>query len=55
MHKSDDMTSFDHTPFRDVIHRWNLEPVNPELEVSPPKQPIVWWIENTTPIEFMMP
>ncbi|MEC8381719.1 MAG: zinc-dependent metalloprotease [Myxococcota bacterium] len=52
MHKSDDMTSFDHTPFRDVIHRWNLEPVNPELEVSPPKQPIVWWIENTTPIEF---
>lgn len=47
-----DMTSFSATPYRDVIHRWHLEKKNPGAEVSDPVEPIVWWIENTTPEEF---
>ena len=42
----------DPTPYRDLIHRWNLEKKNPEQERSEVKEPIVWWIENTTPLEF---
>lgn len=34
------------------ITRWNLEKADPSLTVSPPKQPIVWYIEHTTPVKF---
>ena len=48
-----DMTSSDDaTPYRDMIHRWNLEKKNPDQLRSEVKEPIVWWIENTTPHEF---
>lgn len=47
-----DMTSLSHTPYRDMIHRWHLEKQDPEKELSKPVEPIVWWIENTTPVEF---
>ena len=48
-----DLTSSDDpTPYRDLIHRWHLEKKNPEQERSEVKEPIVWWIENTTPHEF---
>lgn len=48
-----DMTSPDDvTPYRDLIHRWNLEKSDPTQDISEPKEPIVWWIENTTPHEF---
>ena len=48
-----DMTSPDDpTPYRDMIHRWNLEKKNPDQLRSEVKEPIVWWIENTTPHEF---
>lgn len=47
-----DMTSFSHTPYRDVIHRWNLVKKDPSAAISEPVEPIVWWIENTTPVEF---
>ncbi len=40
------------TPFRDYIHRWHLKKKNPELEVSEPVEPITWWVENTTPVEY---
>ena len=42
----------DVTPYRDLIHRWNLKQKHPEQFVSEPVEPIVWWIENTTPHEF---
>ena len=45
-------TADDVTPYRDPIHRWNLEKKYPEQFVSVPVKPITWWIENTTPIEF---
>ncbi len=34
------------------ITRWNLEKADPNLKLSPPKQPIVWYIEHTTPVKF---
>lgn len=47
-----DMTSSEATPFRDLVHRWHLKKKNPEASISDPVEPIVWWIENTTPYEF---
>ncbi|SVA63039.1 uncharacterized protein METZ01_LOCUS115893, partial [marine metagenome] len=47
-----DMTSVRHTPYRDLIHRWNLTKKSPSAKQSEPKTPIVFWIENTTPYEF---
>ena len=34
------------------INRWHLEKADPSLKVSPPKQPIVFYIEHTTPIRY---
>jgi hypothetical protein len=50
--QSNDMTSIDQVNYRDFINRWRLEKKNPELDLSEPKKQIVWWIENTTPLEF---
>lgn len=47
-----DMTTSSATPYRDMIHRWNLVKKNPEAAISEPVNPIVWWIENTTPVAF---
>jgi hypothetical protein len=47
---------FARTANRDVtdryIARWNVEKADPKLRMSPPKEPIVWYIEHTTPIKF---
>ena len=50
--QSNDMTSIDQVNYRDFINRWRLEKKNPEMDISEPVKPIVWWIENTTPLEF---
>lgn len=34
------------------ITRWHVEKADPSLKLSPPKQPIVWYIEHTTPVRF---
>lgn len=47
-----DLTSPSATPYRDVIHRWHLEKKDKNAAVSEPVEPIVWWIENTTPHEL---
>ena len=39
-------------PFVRYVNRWHLEKQNPQAELSPPKEPIVFWIENTTPPEY---
>lgn len=48
----DDMTSTKATPFHDLIMRWNLVKKDPSAALSEPVEPIVWWVENTTPIEL---
>ncbi len=40
------------TAFVRYICRWHLEKSDPKAPISPPKQPIVFWIENTTPHEY---
>ncbi len=40
------------SPYRRYITRWNLEKQDPAAAVSPPKQPIVFWLENTIPVEY---
>jgi hypothetical protein len=40
------------TPFTRYINRWHLEKQDPTAPLSPPKKPIVFWIENTVPLEY---
>jgi len=47
-----DLTSPSHTPYRDLIMRWDLRKKDPDAALSEPVEPIVWWIENTTPVEI---
>src|SRR5205814_6480949 len=48
-----DLTS-DHSqsPYVRYIHRWQLEKSDPTAALSAPKQPIVFWLENTIPVEY---
>ncbi len=39
-------------PYTRYINRWNLEKADPKLAMSPPKEPIVFYIEHTTPIRY---
>ena len=34
------------------INRWHLEKAEPKFKQSPPKKPILFWLENTIPIEY---
>lgn len=34
------------------INRWHLEKADKSLKVSPPKEPIVFYIEHTTPVRY---
>jgi predicted Zn-dependent protease len=34
------------------INRWHLQASEPNLPLSPAKKPIVFWIENTVPLEY---
>jgi hypothetical protein len=40
------------SPKRRYIERWHLEKADPSLKLSPPKQPIIFYIEHTTPIRY---
>lgn len=48
----EDMTTDAPIPWADVIHRWRLEKRDPEAAVSEVVKPIVWWMENTTPLAY---
>jgi hypothetical protein len=50
--KITDLSADDATPYVDLIHKWNLQKKNPNLEISEPIKPIVFWLENTTPLKF---
>ncbi|RMF61717.1 MAG: DUF5117 domain-containing protein [Calditrichaeota bacterium] len=39
-------------PYTRYINRWNLEKAEPRFKKSPPKKPIVYWLENTIPVEY---
>lgn len=48
----DNLTSVKVADFKDVINRWNLVKKDPNAAISEPVEPIVWWVENTTPVEY---
>jgi len=51
--RGNDMTNKDsYTPYHDMINRWHLVKQDPSAEISDPVEPIHWWIENTTPVEY---
>jgi len=62
--KADERVGFFTTSYRDFgqfkdpetrvryINRWHLEKADPSLQVSPPKNPIVFYIEHTTPVRY---
>lgn len=47
-----DQTATSSTPYRDLVHRWHLVKKNPDAAISEPVEPITWWIENSTPLEW---
>jgi len=40
------------TSFVRYISRWRLEKADPRSKLSPPKRQIVWWVEDTVPVEY---
>ena len=48
----DNLTTVKPVNFKDIINRWNLKKKDPTAAVSEPVEPIVYWIENTTPVEY---
>jgi len=47
-----DQTSISPVPYKDLINRWNLKKKDPSAAISEPVEPLVYWIENTTPYEY---
>ncbi|OYZ01178.1 MAG: Matrixin [Sphingobacteriia bacterium 28-36-52] len=52
MQQRTDMTSVGVTPYKDMINRWYLKKKDPSAALSEPVEPIVFWVENTTPLEY---
>ncbi|MFZ9418771.1 MAG: zinc-dependent metalloprotease, partial [Sediminibacterium sp.] len=52
MEEVNDQTSISPTPYKDMIHRWHLVKKDPSAAISDPVEPLVYWIENTTPLEY---
>lgn len=42
----------DDRPYTRYINRWKLDKADPGLTLSPPKQPIVFYIDHTTPVRY---
>lgn len=47
-----DMTVAKNANYRDLVHKWNLVKKDPNAVLSEPVEPIVWWMENTTPVNL---
>jgi hypothetical protein len=49
---NDFSTDIHDTPKKRYVTRWQLEKSNAESDKSPPKKPIVFWVEKTVPREY---
>ena len=47
-----DQTATGSVPYRDLIHRWKLIKKDQNAAISEPVEPITWWMENSTPVEW---
>jgi len=45
-------SALDDTPYKRYITRWQIEKAEPKFKISKPKKPIVFWLENTIPVEY---
>ena len=45
----------DEDRFVRYINRWDLQKADPSAELSPPKKPIIFWIEKTVPYKYRKP
>ncbi|WP_235921293.1 zinc-dependent metalloprotease [Foetidibacter luteolus] len=52
MQERNNQTSISPTPYKDMINRWSLVKKDPSAALSEPVEPIVFWVENTTPYEY---
>jgi hypothetical protein len=52
MQEVENLTSIKVADYKDVINRWKLVKKDPAAALSEPVEPIVWWVENTTPLEY---
>ncbi|HEY1019967.1 MAG TPA: zinc-dependent metalloprotease [Sediminibacterium sp.] len=52
MQERNDQTSVSPVPYKDMINRWDLKKKDPSAAISEPVEPLVYWIENTTPHEY---
>jgi hypothetical protein len=50
--REDYTTDVAETSTRRFVNRWRLEKQDPSAPLSPPKQPIVFWLENTVPQQY---
>jgi hypothetical protein len=50
--KVTDLSTYDSNNARDLINRWRLVKKDPDAELSEPEQPLVYWVENSTPEEI---
>ncbi|MFO0950889.1 MAG: zinc-dependent metalloprotease [Isosphaeraceae bacterium] len=39
-------------PYVRMINRWRLEKADPKAKLSPPKKQIIWYVEDTVPLEY---
>ena len=39
-------------PWVRYVNRWDVQKADPKLKLSPPKRPIVFYIEHTTPVRY---
>ena len=51
--KSTDLTSYENYPNFALINKWRLVKKDPSAALSEPVEPIVYWVENTTPEEIV--
>ncbi|MBG80899.1 MAG: hypothetical protein CMJ39_09355 [Phycisphaerae bacterium] len=42
----------DESPWKRYINRWHVQKADPKLQLSPPKEPITFYIEHTTPVRY---
>ncbi len=48
-----DLGKFDRDEvFVRYVNRWHLEKADPKLKLSPPKEPIVYYVEHTVPVRY---
>ena len=53
VNKSTDLTSYENYPNFALINKWRLVKKDPSAPLSEPVEPIVYWVENTTPEEIV--